>query len=216
MLEAVNISKIYGLETVFHEVSLSIQAGESLAITGLSGSGKSTLLSVLGLLLEPNQGKVFFQGQNVSDWHDNEKSRLRNNFFGFIFQYPQLIGSLSVLENILVPARLARRANCKKKAEEVLHDLGMQNRITHLPHQLSIGQKRRVAIARAVLLEPLVILADEPTNDLDPDLAARVGEFLFELPKKGNALILVTHDLSLAQKASKVVRLVNGKVGVSQ
>ena len=210
MLEAVRVSKKYGREAILDGVSFAVQEGESLAITGLSGSGKSTLLSILGSLLRPTVGEVVFQGQNLSSLSDNEKSRLRNDCFGFIFQHPQLIGSLSVLDNVLVPARLARKNNFEKRAKEVLHEMGLQDRLTYLPHQLSIGQKRRAAIARAILLDPPVVFADEPTNDLDPGLAGWVGDFLFGLPGKGKTLVIVTHDVNLAKKALKTARITDG------
>jgi len=212
LLQAVNITKKYDGEAVLREVSLGIAEGESLAITGPSGSGKSTLLSMLGLLLKPTNGEILFRTQRVSCLSDNEKSRLRNSAFGFIFQNPQLIGSLSVLDNVLVPARLARRGDLQVKAERILKELGLRDRMHHLPYQLSIGQKRRVAVARALLLDPLLILADEPTNDLDPERAAWIGDYLFELPCKGKTLILVTHDPHLARKAGRLVQISEGGI----
>lgn len=213
LLEASNISKKYDGQDVLKEVSLGIGEGESLAITGPSGSGKSTLLSLLGLLLHPTEGEILFKGQKVSSLSDDERSRLRNTSFGFIFQNPQLIGSLSVLDNVLAPARLARRRGLEPKAEKILTDLGLKNRLHYLPYQLSIGQKRRVAVARALILDPLVVFADEPTNDLDPERAAWIGKFLFELPERGRALVLVTHDSRLAGKADRAVKIVESKVG---
>ncbi|MGD0154114.1 MAG: ABC transporter ATP-binding protein [Thermacetogeniaceae bacterium] len=212
LLEAVNISKKYDNEVVLKEVSLGIEQGSSLVITGPSGSGKSTLLSILGLLLQPTEGEVLYNGRKVSDLSDDERSRLRNRSFGFIFQSPQLIGSLSVLDNVLVPARLARKRSLEAKAETILKDLGLKNRLDYLPYQLSIGQKRRVAVARALLLDPIVIFADEPTNDLDPERAAWIGEFLFELPRKERALVLVTHDTRLASKADRAVQIIDNRV----
>lgn len=212
LLEAGNISKKYDGQDVLKGVSLGIEQGESLAITGPSGSGKSTLLSLLGLLLHPTEGEVLYKGQQVSGLSDDERSQLRNASFGFIFQNPQLIGSLSVLDNVLVPARLARRRDLEPRAEKILTDLGLKNRLHYLPHQLSIGQKRRVAVARALILDPLVIFADEPTNDLDPERAAWIGKFLFELPERGRALVLVTHDSRLVGKAGRAIRIVEGRV----
>jgi putative ABC transport system ATP-binding protein len=212
LIEAVGVTKQFEHDTILNGVSLGIAAGESLAITGPSGSGKSTLMSMLGLLLQPTAGAVHFEGRNVSDLSDDDRSRLRNRSYGFIFQNPQLIGSLSVLENVLVPARLARKRGMEAAAENALETLGLKHRLHHLPHQLSIGQKRRVAIARALLLEPSVVFADEPTNDLDQELAVRIGDFLLELPGKGRALVLVTHDSELAGKADRAVRIVDGQV----
>jgi putative ABC transport system ATP-binding protein len=123
-----------------------------------------------------------------------------------------LIGSLSVLDNVLAPAFLARKNNLRTRAEAILESLGLKNRLKHLPFQLSVGQKRRVAIARALLLDPVIIFADEPTNDLDSERAARIGELLFELPLKGKALVLVTHDSALMKKASRTVRIQDGRL----
>lgn len=210
MLEASGVTKRFGTETVLHDVSLRVSPGESLAITGPSGCGKSTLMSILGLLLQPTGGEVRFDGRNVAELSDDERSRLRNQSCGFVFQNPQLIGSLSVLDNVLVPARLARKRNLEVAAAKTLATLGLSHRLRHLPHQLSIGQKRRVAIARALLLEPSVVFADEPTNDLDPELTEQIGDYLLGLPRKGCALVLVTHDTGLAGRADRAVQIVDG------
>lgn len=213
LIEANGVTKSYGEDTILRDVSLKVVAGESLAITGPSGSGKSTLMSMLGLLLQPSGGEVRFKGQRVSDLSDDDRSRLRNRSYGFVFQNPQLIGSLSVLDNVLVPARLARRRGLETAAKGALESLGLGHRLKHLPHQLSIGQKRRVAIARALLLEPAVLFADEPTNDLDRELATQIGDYLLDLPKRGSALVLVTHDAGLAGRADRAVRVAEGRVG---
>jgi ABC-type lipoprotein export system ATPase subunit len=212
LIEAIGVTKRFENDTILNEVSLGIAAGESLAITGPSGSGKSTLMSMLGLLLHPTQGEIRFEGKNTSELSDNDRSKLRNRSYGFIFQNPQLIGSLSVLDNVLVPARLARKRGLETSTKRILESLGLEHRLRHLPHQLSVGQKRRVAIARALLLEPAVVFADEPTNDLDQELAGRIGEFLLELPRKGCALMLVTHDAGLAGKADRAVCIVEGRI----
>jgi putative ABC transport system ATP-binding protein len=212
LIEAIGVTKRFGEETILKEVSLGIAPGESLSITGPSGSGKSTLMSILGLLLQPTEGEVRFGRRKACQLSDDVKSGLRNRSCGFVFQNPQLIGSLSVLDNVLVPARLARLRNQEAAAVKALQALGLHHRLKHLPHQLSIGQKRRVAIARALLLEPKVVFADEPTNDLDQEWVTQVGKFLLELPKKGCALVLVTHDTGLAGKADRVVQIVEGRV----
>lgn len=214
LLEATGITKRFGNETILRDLSLAVAAGESLAITGPSGSGKSTLLSILGALLQPTEGEVRFDGEPVSRFSDDERSRLRNRFFGFIFQNPQLIGSLSVLDNVLVPARLARNRGATTSALRLLEEFGLGHRLAHLPHQLSIGQKRRVAMARALLLEPAVVFADEPTNDLDEELAERIGDSLLDLPARGGAVILVTHDHRLARRATRTLCLVGGELRV--
>jgi putative ABC transport system ATP-binding protein len=201
LLQAVNMSRSFGRDEILCDICLDLAPGESLAITGPSGSGKSTLLSLLGLLLEPTSGEVLFEGKATRTLSDDQRSRLRNRSFGFIFQNPQLIGSLSVLHNVLVPARLARKRGLEGEALRLLTTLGLSHRLEHLPHQLSIGQKRRVAVARALLLEPAVVFADEPTNDLDAERASQLGELLYQLPGQGRVLVLVTHDRSLVGRA---------------
>ena len=202
LLEAENVSRVFGTETILRDVSLRIQAGEATSIVGPSGSGKTTLLAILALLLQPSSGRLLVAGRDAAELSDAERSKLRNSFYGFIFQAAQLIGSLSVLDNVLVPAFLAGRTREKRQgALELLERLGLSERAKHLPHQLSVGQKRRVALARALLLRPALILADEPTNDLDPRRAAQVSEFLLSLPADGYALVLVTHDQQLARRA---------------
>lgn len=212
LLESVNISKRYDGHAVLENVCIRIEQGESVAVTGVSGCGKSTLLSILGLLLDPTEGELLFLDKKTSGLPEDEKARIRNSRFGFVFQNPQLIGSLSVLDNVLAPAFLARKNNLQTRAEAILESLGLKNRLKHLPFQLSVGQKRRVAIARALLLDPVIIFADEPTNDLDSERAARIGELLFELPLKGKALVLVTHDSALIKKASRTVRIQDGRL----
>lgn len=216
LIEAVGVTKKFENDTILNDVSVGVITGKSLAITGHSGCGKTTLMSMLGLLLQPTTGEVRFNGRNVSELSDDDRSKLRNRSYGFVFQNPQLIGSLSVLENVLVPSRLARKSGMTPAAERILESLGLEHRMHHLPHQLSVGQKRRVAISRALLLEPAVVFADEPTNDLDHELAVRIGEYLLELPKKGCALVLVTHDSVLAQKADSSLRIVDGAVCKSE
>lgn len=212
LVEAVKVTKSYEKETILKDVSLGISPGDCIAITGPSGSGKSTLMSMLGLLLQPTEGEVRFAGRSTSELSDDDRSRLRNLSFGFVFQNPQLIGSLSVLDNVLVPARLARRRGLEAAAGQMLAVLGLKDRRRHLPHQLSIGQKRRVALARALILSPSVVFADEPTNDLDRESAEQVSEHLLDLPRKGRALVLVTHDAGLARRADRVVGIVEGHV----
>lgn len=204
LLEADHVSRRYGAESILRNVSLTVRAGDSISIIGPSGSGKTTLLSLLSLLLEPTEGLIRIQGRETARFSDAERSRLRNEFFGCVFQAAYLIGSLSVLDNVLVPALLSGRAREKRKAaNELLEQLGLSARARHLPHMLSLGQKRRVALARVLLMRPAVILADEPTNDLDARRAAQVADFLLGLPAEGYAVVLVTHDQQLAARAGK-------------
>jgi ABC-type lipoprotein export system ATPase subunit len=213
LLEAENVSRVYGTETILSQVSLQVRAGEVLTIVGPSGSGKTTLLALLALLLQPTSGRILIRGQDAGEMSDSQRSRLRNTFFGFIFQTAQLVGSLSVLDNVLAPAFLAGRSRHQRKAALALLDrLGLGARAEFLPHQLSLGQKRRVALARALLLRPAVILADEPTNDLDAHRAAQVADFLLNLPNDGYGLVLVTHDQALAERAGNRRQIREGKL----
>ena len=213
LLEAENVSRRYGTETILSNVSLQVRAGEVTTIVGPSGSGKTTLLALLALLLEPSDGRVLVAGRDAAKLSDSERSRLRNTFYGFVFQTAQLVGSLTVLDNVLLPALLAGKAREKRPvATELLEKLGLGARADFLPHQLSLGQKRRVALARALLLRPAVILADEPTNDLDARRAAQVADFLLALPADGYALLLVTHDPALAERAGNRWHIHDGKL----
>ena len=213
LLEAENVSRVYGKETILDNVSLQIRAGQVTTIVGPSGSGKTTLLALLALLLEPSSGRILVGGRDAALLSDAERSNLRNHFYGFIFQTAQLIGSLSVLDNVLLPAFLAGKTREKRSiARELLNRLGLGARADFLPHQLSLGQKRRVALARALLLRPSVILADEPTNELDARRAAQVADFLLELPADGFALVLVTHDPVLAERAGNRWQINGGRL----
>jgi putative ABC transport system ATP-binding protein len=213
LLEAENVSRSYGTEMILDNVSLQVRAGEVTTIAGPSGSGKTTLLALLALLLEPSSGQIRVAGRDAATLSDTERSHLRNTFYGFIFQTAQLVGSLSVLDNVLLPALLAGKSREKRAvAGELLDRLGLGARADFLPHQLSLGQKRRAALARALLLRPAVILADEPTNDLDARRAAQVADFLLGLPADGYALVLVTHDTQLAERAGNCWRIDGGKL----
>lgn len=210
LISVKNMQKAFGAEVILQDVSLDLDKGQSLVITGPSGSGKSTLLSLLGLLLHPTRGEFRFKGKNVMAMAEDERDHLRNKAFGFIFQSANLIGSLTVLDNVLVPALLARRSNLQSRAREILAELGLGHRLDYFPHELSVGQKRRAAVARALLLEPEVIFADEPTNDLDPERAEQLGQFLFALPGRGTSLVLVTHDVRLAAGGERVMKIKEG------
>jgi len=213
LVEAEGITVSYGGQPILDRVSLQIGKGGLVAIEGPSGSGKTTFLGVLSLLLSPTSGRLTVEGVDSAGFSDSERSRLRNEFFGTIFQSPHLVGSLSVLDNVLVPNLLSRRAkNARKEALEWLERLGLKERVYYLPHMLSVGQKRRVAIARALIMKPAVILADEPTNDLDESRAGQVADFLLKLPAEGYSVVLVTHDGALAGRASARWKLHDGRL----
>ena len=214
VLKVEHISKSFGETTILKDVNFTLDRGESISITSPSGSGKSTILSIVGLLLAPDSGQIIINGKEAIGLDDDELSQLRRQAFGFVFQHTQLIGSLRAYENAAVPARFdgSQDANADEKAKELLVTLGLEERLEHYPHQLSVGQKRRVAVARALLLNPQIILADEPTNDLDAGSANSVAEMLFEQPKNGKSLILVTHDVQLAEKTDHQYHLTDGKL----
>ena len=210
LLSVSDLGKSYDATPVLEHTSFEVEAGESMAFVSPSGSGKSTLLSMVGLLLEPTTGMISFaDGTRASELDDTALSRLRQRMFGFVFQHTQLVGSLRAIENVLAPANFARDLDFdpEERAHELLGRFGLEDREQHFPYQLSIGQKRRVAVARALLLKPQVIIADEPTNDLDAQSARNVADALFEYAAQGHALLYATHDLDLAARADHLMRL---------
>lgn len=195
-------------------VSLNINAGEHVAILGPSGSGKSTLLNVLGALDHPDRGHYRFEGEDISRYTDDQASTLRNERIGFVFQSFHLLPRLTVLENVLLPLRYARKtvADAESRAQRLLARVGLADRIEHRPGELSGGQMQRVAIARALLMNPPLLLADEPTGNLDSKSAADVLSLLDELNRDGQTLVIVTHDASVAERAKRRVYLRDGLI----
>ena len=215
MLLIRNLKKNYGGDSIFAGVSLEMKAGRSVAVTGSSGGGKTTLLSIIGLLQQPTSGLVQLDGRDVTSLSPDEQAAVRNRYYGFVFQRSRLVGSLTALENVLVPAWLNRSGReLEKRAHSLLCGLGLGHRLHHRPRELSLGQLRRVALARALLLEPPIVLADEPTNDLDPVLADEVSGRLFEAAKNGNVLMMITHDPAVAARADDVYELQDGKLRI--
>lgn len=196
------------------DVSLSIDRGDYVAIAGPSGCGKSTLLSILGLLDTPTSGGYWLDGNRVSDISLADRARIRNREIGFIFQSFNLIGDLSVYENVELPLtyRGMRSFERKKKVTEALEKVGMSHRARHLPAHLSGGQQQRVAVARAIAGEPLILLADEPTGNLDSVNGEAVMDLLGQLHKSGSTICMVTHDQRYVSHASKAVHLFDGRV----
>ena len=219
LLEAENIKKSFfkGQQEVevLSGVNLSIEHGKTIAIIGPSGTGKTTLLQILGMLDQPSSGNVKVRGEIVSKLSDKKISRLRNQFFGFIFQFHHLINEFNALENTMMPL-LVRRDSiklAKEKAKQLLTEIGLSDRLYHKPSELSGGECQRVAVARALIAKPLVVLADEPTGNLDPETAEKVFDGLINLNHSiGSSLIVVTHNHDLANKLDQVVILERGTI----
>lgn len=198
---------------ILDNLDLVIEEGDFITVTGPSGSGKSTILSLAGSLLRPDQGNVELMGVSTAALGDKDLSCLRNRWIGYVFQASLLIPSLTVMENILVPKIFTKdqtrgkEKEDKKRAEQLLEELGLSEHANMLPYQLSLGQRRRVALSRALINEPKLILADEPTGDLDPERAHQVADLLQGLWKRGVAVLMVTHEPWLASLAPKQYRL---------
>ncbi|KQY85595.1 MULTISPECIES: ABC transporter ATP-binding protein [Roseateles] len=202
--------------TALDRIDLDIEAGEYLAITGPSGCGKSTLLGILGLLDAPSGGEYWFDGHNVAGWSEKQLNTLRRGRIGFVFQSFNLIDDLSVAENIGLALEYGAMPQRERRARvaEVMERLGLTHRAGHRPSQLSGGQQQRVAIARAIAARPALLLADEPTGNLDSAHGAEVMRILRELNAEGTTLVMVTHSLEHAAQASRTLRLLDGRVVV--
>lgn len=201
--------------TVLDRVSIDVPEGATAAIVGPSGSGKTTLLGLCAGLDQSTSGSVELNGQNLSDFNEDQRARLRSESVGFIFQNFQLMPTLTALENVLVPGELSGSSNgsLTDRAASLLERVGLGERKDHYPNQLSGGEQQRVAIARAFIHQPKILFADEPTGNLDETASAMVESMLFDLNREsGTALVMVTHDLDLAKKASLVFRLKGGKL----
>ena len=217
MIELAHISKRYvhpagGTIDALADVSLSIDRGEFLALTGVSGSGKSTLMNVLGLLDAPTSGRYMFESQDVSALSVAERARFRNKRIGFVFQAFHLLARTTALENVELPLIYSERASTDGLGTRALEAVGLADRMSHRPGELSGGQQQRVAIARALVNEPDLILADEPTGNLDPQSAHEVLTVVQKLNASGRTVVLVTHDPAVAAWARRVVRLDAGRV----
>jgi len=199
--------------TILEDVSFSIKAGETVAIVGASGSGKSTLLSLLAGLDTPSSGEVVLAGETLSKLDEDGRAAVRGRHVGFVFQAFQLLPSLTALENVMLPLELAGRTDAETEARAILAQVGLSERLTHYPRQLSGGEQQRVALARAFVAKPAVLFADEPTGNLDTRTGASVIELLFELnARSGTTLVLVTHDPALAERCQRVLRIDSGRL----
>jgi len=224
ILKAEGLYKSYrmgaGEVSVLKGVELGVKQGEFVAVVGASGSGKSTLLHILGALDVPDKGIVRFEGQDLSSFGSRELNRFRNKKAGFVFQFYHLLDELNVLENVFLPAMastgvlgwLRRRSGAKNRAADLLRELGLAERANHKPFQLSGGERQRVAIARAMMNEPEILLADEPTGNLDSAAGNGILEVFEELNKAGQTVVMVTHDKSIARRAGRIVTLVDGRI----
>ncbi|MBK8844205.1 MAG: ABC transporter ATP-binding protein [Saprospiraceae bacterium] len=218
MIKLNNVSKVYRTDTIettaLHHLDLNIEKGEFISIMGPSGCGKSTLLNIVGLLDEPTQGSIIIDGNMISEYNTKATAKFRNEKLGFIFQSFHLIPDLSVLDNVELPL-LYRNIGAKERRElalEALESVNLKNRINHYPSQLSGGQKQRVAIASAIVGKPSVLLADEPTGNLDSVMGNDVMAILLRLNEELNTtIVMVTHDENMAHKTHKLLRLFDGK-----
>ena len=207
-----NLNKSFGETHILKSINFSMLEGEFVAIQGPSGSGKSTLLSIIGLLDEFNSGEYNLCQENVSVLSEYQKSRLRNENIGWIFQNFNLIGDMTVFENVSLPLKYCKRNINSNIINELLDQVGLSNKSQAFPNQLSGGQQQRVAIARALALDPDLILADEPTGNLDTENGDNIVEMLVSLHKKGKSIVLITHDKNVAARADRVIHMSDGKL----
>jgi len=218
ILELRGVGKTYGAGHaalhVLADVNLTVEQGEYLAVIGPSGSGKSTLLNILGCLDVPSAGHYLVEGRNVNSLDDTQLSHLRNRRIGFVFQSFQLVSHLTVLENVELPLFYARRGRSERRARavELLEKVGLKDRLHHRPAQLSGGERQRTAIARALANEPALLLADEPTGNLDTSTGREIMELFHVIHRAGGTLVLITHDPSIAEQAPRRVALRDGRV----
>lgn len=218
MIQMNNVSKIYNIgDEVLHALdhaSLKILDGEFVAIIGPSGSGKSTLMNIIGCLDTADSGEYLLDGQEIEDYTEEELTRVRNFKIGFVFQNFNLLTKNTALENVELPLiyQGLSRKECRKRAQQELERMGLKDRMNHKPSELSGGQQQRVAIARALVTHPSLILADEPTGNLDHKTGTEILELFEELHSNGNTIVLITHDDSIAAKAGRRLRILDGRV----
>jgi len=218
IIELKNVGKVYQMEEVevkaLESVSLEINKNEFLAIMGPSGSGKSTLLHMIGCLDRPSSGKIFLNSTDISKLNDSQLARLRGKEIGFVFQVFNLYPTLTALENVELPMLIVEKdkKERKERALELLKVVGLEERAEHLPSQLSGGERQRVAIARALANDPNLILADEPTGNLDSKSGYEIMKILTDLNQKGKTVVVITHDEVIASHAKKIIKIKDGKI----
>jgi lipoprotein-releasing system ATP-binding protein len=224
LLKAENLHKSYRMGAtrlqVLKGADLTVKKGEFVAIIGASGSGKSTLLHLLGALDKPDEGRISFDGGDLSRFTSNKLNKFRNKKVGFVFQFYHLLDELNVLENVYLPVMTGKsilgwffyRKRAKNRACELLKQLSLSERATHKPYQLSGGERQRVAIGRALMNEPELLLADEPTGNLDSATGNSILEVLENLNNQGQTIVMITHDERIAKRAGRTVTLVDGKI----
>ena len=214
MIQATDIVKSYGPLEVLRGLDLSVESGEVVAIVGASGAGKSTLLQILGTLDIPNQGELHIDGTPVHGMSRSALSRFRNENLGFVFQSHRLLPEFNALENVMMPAWISGQSTDQSapRAEALLQELGLGHRLAHNPSELSGGEQQRVAVARALMNRPKVLLADEPSGNLDSENAEALHDLFFQLrDRSGQTIVLVTHNESLATRADRTLRMADGQ-----
>ena len=215
MIKAENITKSFGNLQVLKGINLEVEKGKIHSVVGASGAGKTTLLQILGTLSKPDSGDIIYDGRNINDFSDAELSSFRNRQIGFVFQFHHLLPEFTALENVCIPAFIARKpkADAEKRALELLGYLGLTARKSHKPSELSGGEKQRVAVARALMNNPAVVMADEPSGNLDSENRHELHELLFRLRDDfGQTFIIVTHDDNFAERSDRIFHIKDGVI----
>ena len=215
MVKAENIRKSFGQVRVLNGIDLEVPQGNIVSIVGASGAGKTTLLQILGTLSKPDSGEIYIHGQKISAFSENQLAAFRNRELGFVFQFHHLLPEFTALENVCIPAFIAgtSRGDSEKKAKDLLNYLGLSDRMTHKPSQMSGGEKQRVAVARALINQPKVIMADEPSGNLDSQNRGELHDLFFQLRNDfGNTFIIVTHDDSFADRSDRIIHIKDGVI----